>query len=129
MSGLKARLDGVAMDRVLLSGVRCALRVGVAAEERRTPQDCLVDVELGRDLAAAMGSDVVEDTIDYGRVFELVQGLARTEEFALLERFAGRLEEELRRSIHFQSLVIRVKKLRPPLPGSMEFAGIEIRRP
>jgi dihydroneopterin aldolase len=129
MSGLKARLDGVAMDRVLLSGVRCALRVGVAAEERRTPQDILVDVELGRDLSPALRSDDVRDTIDYGQVFELVQGLAREEEFALLERFAGRLEEELRRSLHYESLVIRVKKLRPPLPGSMDFAGIEIRRP
>lgn len=117
------------MDRVLLSGVRCALRVGVEAEERRTPQDCLVDVELGRDLSPALRSDAVRDTIDYGRVFKLVQELARAEEFALLERFAGRLEEELRRTFHFESLVIRVKKLRPPLPGAVEFAGIEIRRP
>ncbi len=116
------------MDRVVLHGVRCALRVGVAAGERRIPQDCLVDVELGRDLSAAMRSDAVADTIDYGRVFALVQGLAREEEFALLERFAGRLEEELRRAVPFDSLVIRVKKLRPPLPGSMDFAGIEIHR-
>lgn len=117
------------MDHVLLHGVRCALRVGVAAEERQIPQDCLVDVELGRDLSRAMRSDAVQDTIDYGRVFALLQGLAREEEFALLERFAGRLEEELRRSLAFESLVIRVKKLRPPLPGCMDFAGIEIRRP
>jgi dihydroneopterin aldolase len=116
------------MDLVVLRGVRCALRVGVSVAERRVPQDCLVDVELGADLQRAQRSDDVRDTIDYALVFDLVHQLAREEEFALLERFAGRLEEELRQSTHFESLVIRVNKLRPPLRGAMDYAGIEIRR-
>lgn len=116
------------MDRVILSGVRCALRVGVSRAERQVPQECLVDVELGCDLTAAARSDDVNDTIDYSRVFDLLQGLSRDEDFALLERFAGRLEEEIRRIVPFETLLIRVKKLHPPLVGSLEYAGIEIRR-
>ena len=119
---------GSRMDRVILSGVRCALRVGVAEEERREPQECLVDVELECDLTAAARSDDVRDTIDYARVFDLLQGLSRDEDFALLERFAGRLEEEIRRIVRCEALLIRVKKLHPPLPGSLDYAGIEIRR-
>jgi len=117
------------MDRIVLCGVRCALRVGVSAEERRIHQDCSVDIEIETNLSRALVSDDVRDTIDYARVFDIVLRLARTEEFALLERFAGRLEEELRGSTHSDSIVIRVKKLRPLLPGPLDYAGIEIRRP
>ena len=52
-----------------------------------------------------------------------------TWEYALLERFAGRLEEELRRDPDSKSLRISVKKLHPPLDGPVDYAGIEIRRP
>ena len=116
------------MDRVLLAGIRCRMRVGCSAEEREQPQDCLIDVELECDLTRAASTDDLNDSLDYGRVFELVQTLARGESFALLERFAGRLEEELRRTVRFHSVLIRVKKLHPPLPGELEYAGIEIRR-
>ena len=117
------------MDRVILSGIRCRLRVGVSPEERRNPQDCLVDVELERDLSRPMQTDDLQDALDYAQVFDLVQGLALEEEYVLLEGFAGRLETELRRALRFDGLVLRVKKLRPPLAGSLDYAGIEIRRP
>jgi dihydroneopterin aldolase len=116
------------MDRVILSGIRCGIRVGVTSEERRDPQDCLVDVELECDLSRATRTDDLQDTLDYSRVFDLVQGLSREEEFVLLEGFAGRLEKEIRSTMRFDSLLIRVKKLHPPLPGPVDFTGIEIRR-
>jgi len=104
-------------------------RIGVTAEERQRPQDCRVDVEIETDLSRAARSDDLRDTLDYGLVFAAVRRLARDEEFALLERFAGRLEEELRRTTPAGALVIRVQKMRPPLPGALDYAGVEIRRP
>ncbi len=117
------------MDRVILSGIRVRMRVGVTPAERRVPQDCVVDVELDRDLSRAMQTDELHDSLDYARVFEIVLGLAREGEFALLEGFAGALEKELRRAIAFDDLTIRVRKSKPPLAGSLDFAGIEIHRP
>lgn len=116
------------MDRVILSGIRCGIRVGVTSEERRDPQDCLVDVELECNLSRATRTDDLQDTLDYSKVVDLVLGLSREEEFTLLEGFAGQLEEGIRRSMRFDSLTIRVKKLYPPLRGTVDFAGIEIRR-
>ena len=117
------------MDRVILSGIRCRMRVGVSPEERSIPQDCRVDVELERDLSRPMRTDDLHDALDYARVFDLVQGLAREEEFALLEGFAGRLEAELHGAMGFEGLVIRVRKLRPSGAEMLDWAGIEIRRP
>jgi len=117
------------MDRILLRGVRCSVRIGVTSEERRAPQVCLVDVALERDLSRAAQTDDLQDTLDYACVFELIQRVAREREYALLERFAGRLEEELRSDPASKSLRIRVRKPHPPLDGSVDYAGIEIRRP
>ena len=116
------------MDRVVLAGIRCRMHVGCSAEERERQQECLVDVELECDLTRATSTDDLNDSLDYSRVFDLVHDLARSESFALLERFAGRLEEELRRAMRFRSVLIRVKKLHPPLSGDLEYAGVEIRR-
>lgn len=120
---------GSHMDRVLLNGIQCRLRVGVSPQERCEPQDCLVDVEMEHDLSQAARTDDLQDTLDYSRVFSLVQHLSSTEEFVLLERFAGRLAEEICHAVHCETLLIRVKKLHPPLAGSLAFAGVEIRRP
>lgn len=117
------------MDRILLSGVRCSMRVGVTSGERQRPQECLVDVELERDLSRAAQTDDLQDTLDYSQVYELIQRLSRDGEYALLERFAGRLEEELQRELAPEALRICVKKLHPPLNGPVDYAGIEIRRP
>ena len=117
------------MDRVILNGIQCRLRVGVSPQERREPQDCLVDVEMETDLARAARTDDLRDTLDYSRVFALVQHLSSNEEFALLEKFAGRLVEEIRQQVPCETLLVRVKKLHPPLAGSLAYAGVEIRRP
>ena len=117
------------MDRVILNGIQCSLRVGVSPEERREPQDCLVDVELESDLSRAARTDDLLDTVDYSRVFALVHQLSSSEEFALLERFAGRLAEEIHHSVRCEAMLIRVKKLHPPLAGPLAFAGVELHRP
>jgi len=117
------------MDRILLSGVRCSVRIGVTPEERRAPQECLVDIELERDLSRATQTDDLHDTLDYSRVFDLIQRVSREREYSLLERLAGRIEEELRTDPASKSLRIRVRKPHPPLDGSVDYVGIEIRRP
>ena len=116
------------MDRILLSGIRCALRVGVSQSERSTTQECLVDIELEIDLGQASRSDALQDTLDYGAVFSIVHELGREKQYRLLEGFAGALYERLRGAYSFESVLIRVKKLNPPLDGQLEFAGIELHR-
>lgn len=116
------------MDRILLIGIRCAMHVGVTSEERAVLQECLVDVELETDLQLASQSDQLQDSLDYSAVFQAVHDVAQEKRYRLLERFAGALEERLRRDFSLQGVVLRVKKLNPPLDGPLEFTGIELRR-
>ena len=116
------------MDRILLAGIRCALRVGVSHDERSTPQECLVDIELTTDLDQAARSDTLKDTLDYGAVFAAVHEVGRADDYCLLEGFAGALYEKLCGDHDFDSIMIRVKKLHPPLDGVLEYAGVELHR-
>ena len=116
------------MDRILLAGIRCALRVGVLEDERSTPQECLVDIELLTDLHQAARSDALQDTLDYGAVFNTVHEVGREKQYCLLESFAGDLYVRLCEVFSFESVLIRVKKLKPPLDGPLEYAGIELHR-
>ena len=116
------------MDRILLIGIRCVMHVGVSSEERAVLQECLVDVEMETDLQQASQSDQLQDSVDYSAVFLAVHEVAQQKPYRLLERFAGALEERLRRDFSFHGVVLRVKKLNPPLDGPLDFAGIELRR-
>jgi len=116
------------MDRILLVGIRCALRVGASETERSTPQECLVDLELVTDLHRAAHSDALQDTLDYGVAFNAVHEVGREKQYCLLEGFAGALFERLRETVSFKSVLIRVKKLKPPLDGPLEYAAIELHR-
>lgn len=116
------------MDRILLTGIRCGLCVGVSQEERSFPQECLVDIELVIDLDQAARSDALQDTLDYEAVFNTVHEVGREKQYCLLEGFAGALYERLRQAHSFESVLIRVKKLKPPLDGPLEFAGIQLHR-
>jgi 7,8-dihydroneopterin aldolase/epimerase/oxygenase len=128
-SGPGRGMPGEAVDRVILSGIRCWIRIGVTEFERQTPQECRVDVEMEYDLASAMRSDDLRDSLDYAHAFAIVREMAQEREFALLEGFAGALETALRRQCNFAGLTIRVKKLHPPFDGELDYAGIEVRRP
>jgi dihydroneopterin aldolase len=104
------------------------MHVGVSSEERAVLQECLVDVELETDLQRASQSDQLKDSLDYSAVFQAVHDVAHEKRYRLLERFAGVLEERLRRDFSLDGVVLRVKKLNPPLDGPLEFAGVELRR-
>ena len=57
-------------DRIILDAMVFQGTHGVYAEEQQTPQPFEVDVELALNLQPAGLSDDLEQTIDYGRVFD-----------------------------------------------------------
>lgn len=117
------------MDRIVLSGMRFSGRHGVSAAERELPQPLEVDLELLLGLAAAGKTDELDQTVDYAAVFQLVREIVESRSFRLLEALAETVADEVRLRWPVAGVVVRVRKLRVPVTGQLEWAGVEISRP
>jgi dihydroneopterin aldolase len=116
-------------DRIVLSNVRLDGRHGYYDWELGRPQPFEVDVELLLDLQPAGLEDDLEQSVDYGRVYEVVRQIVESTSYRLLEALAEAIAHEL--LIGFPSVdevAVRVRKPKVQLGGPLDFAGVEIRR-
>jgi FolB domain-containing protein len=114
------------MDRVVIRGllVRCVL--GVDAEERREPQDVLIDVTLHADLRKAGASDRLEDAVDYRAIKKQILAAAEGSRHQLVEALAERVAALCLADPRVRRVDVVVEK-----PGALRFArsaGVEITR-
>ena len=101
---------------------------GVSREEQATGGHYSVDVEIEADLARAGETDAVRDTVDYGEVHRLIREIGEGERFRLLEALAHRLAGAILEIRGIEGVRLRVLKHRPPLPGVVAYAAVEIER-
>jgi dihydroneopterin aldolase len=115
-------------DRIVLSGMKFTGRHGFTDEERASPQPFEVDVELLTNLQPAGVEDDLEKTVDYGRVFEICRELVESTNFKLLEAIAEGIAHEILMAMPVAEVGVRVRKLRVPVHGKLDHAGVEIWR-
>jgi dihydroneopterin aldolase len=115
-------------DRIVLANMRFQGRHGEHDWERAQEQPFEVDVELVRDLAAAGESDELTQTIDYGRVYDLVRDVVETRSYHLLEAIAEAIATDVRARYLVDEVVVRVRKPAVKLGGPLDHAAVEIRR-
>ena len=114
-------------DAILLEGILVPAALGVTAAERRMRRPVHIDVELGLCLRAAGESDRIRDTLDYGRVYDLIEEVAGTREHKLVEALGERIASALLERFSIDWVSVCVRKLRP-VAGALELAGIRITR-
>ncbi len=116
-------------DRIELRAMHFAGRHGVLPFEAVDAQPFEVDVVLELDLAPAGRADDLSRTVDYGAVFAAAREVVEGPHAALLETLAERIAAAvLAAHPPVAAAVVRVRKLRPPLPGELAWAGVEVRR-
>ena len=115
-------------DRIVLHDMRFHGRHGVEDAERRTTQPFGVDVEIVRDLGPAGRSDDLARTVDYGAVFAVCRDVVEGRSFRLIEALAEAIAEAILRSFPVAEVVVRVRKLEPPIKGTLAWAGVEVVR-
>ena len=101
---------------------------GVLPEERRLGQRFEVDLEIKTDLQKAGLSDELEDTLDYSRLFRLVEQVVTEERFNLIEALAERIAQKTAESFPVCELTVRVRKPNPPSPVHLDGVEAEIHR-
>ena len=115
-------------DRIVLANMQFQGRHGVYDYELLNPQPFEVDVELFRSLQTAGVDDDLEQTVDYGKVYEAVRQIVESTSFRLLEALAEAISHELLADFDVAEVMVRLRKPEVRLGGPLDYAGVEIRR-
>lgn len=108
------------MDSIHITAIRCYGYTGFLAEERVLGQWFEVDLTLWLDLAPAGSSDSIEDTLDYRQAISLVQHIIKTAKFALVEKLAEVIAEDLLKLEKVRQVRVQLSKPAAPIP---DFGG------
>lgn len=111
---------------IFLNGLRFHAFHGVMPQERLTGNDYRVDLKIDFPLEKAVGSDDMNDTLNYATVYTAVK-----EEMdvptQLIERVAYRIADRLFRTFKaINEVEIKVEKCNPPMGADCEGAGVEL---
>ncbi|MBF6556272.1 MAG: dihydroneopterin aldolase [Acidimicrobiales bacterium] len=123
-------IGGDGGDRIQLRGLRVLGTHGVLPEEKGRAQPFEVDLDLTVDLAAAVGSDRLADTVDYARVAHTtVEIVAGGPSYELLEALAGAIARAaLASDDRIAAVSVGLRKLQPPLAVDIATVGVQITR-
>jgi len=122
--------EGAGGDLILLRGLRLLGTHGVLPEEKGSPQPFELDLDLAVDLASAGKSDRLADTVDYGAVADRAAGMVSGDtSYELLEALAEAIAAAtLAADPRITTVVVGLRKLRPPLPMDIATVGVRITR-
>lgn len=110
-----------------ISGLRIWARHGVLPQERIIGNRYLVDATIYLDLAHAVQSDNLRDTINYADVVSLIIHEMQTPS-ALLEHVAGRILQQIAKKFpKAQKAEIRIAKLSPPISAQIDSCAVRMK--
>lgn len=102
---------------------------GLFKEEKKLGQRFVVDVELSTSLKAAGESDDMNDSIDYGKVFDAVKDIVEGKARNLIEAVAEEIAASLLKSFpSLEACSVKVTKPNPPIQGYYESVSVQIYR-
>ena len=116
------------MDTIELEGMEFHAFHGCLESERRDGNLFTVDFRGELDLSRAAESDDLQDTADYGRIYDIAAA-----EMAvpanLIENVAGRIADAIKSEFpRFARFSVRVSKKNPPVAGKAQWSRITIER-
>ena len=114
-------------DAILIEGIQIPASLGVTAAERALRRPVRIDLEVGCSLRAPGQSDRIEDTIDYGELFGVLEEVVTGREHQLVEALGERIAEALLASFEIEWVTLNIRKPNP-LPGVLDYAGVRLTR-
>lgn len=108
------------MDSIEITKISSYGYTGVLPEERVLGQWFEVDLTLWLDLSSAGTSDDLADTFDYRQAIALVQHIIKTAKFALIEKLAETIADNILALASTSKVRVKISKLAPPIP---DFGG------
>ena len=118
----------IGVDKIILSGMSFFAHHGVGEDERRRGQRFEIDAEIFLDIKPAAASDDIGKTVDYGLIHHQIAETVTGNTFYLLETLAETAAARILSNQLVEKVVIRVKKLEPPIAGRINSVAVEICR-
>lgn len=108
------------MDTIQIKDIGCYGYTGYLPEEQILGQWFKVDLTITIDLTVAGKSDRLEDTLDYRQVIAIVKNQIKNRKFALVEKLATVIAEEILQLNLVKQVRVQLSKPAAPIP---DFGG------
>jgi len=116
----------MAKYRVCLENIRLYGYHGASDNERELGQRFEIDVEIVADLSEAVTEDDMRKTVDYEKVYRMVESEVVNEKYHLLETMADKLARDLLETFGAIEVLVRIRKPSVPIAGSIDHVEIEV---
>ncbi len=116
------------MDRITLKNMVFYASHGVSLAERELGQRFEIDVAMFADLSPVAATDRLQGTIDYAKVYALVERVVTTRVFNLLETLAHTIAREILDAFPVQRVDVVVRKPRVPIRGTLDLVEVAVSR-
>lgn len=109
-----------------LEGMEFRACHGCLERERIAGNDFTVDFKGKMDMSSAVGSDRLEDAVNYALIYDVIAE-EMSQPSDLLEHVAGRIVLSLEKKFpEFSEFSVRVSKKRPPVDGVVQWSRITL---
>jgi len=117
------------MGKIVIEEMEFYAFHGHYQEEQIVGNRFLVDLEMDADLAAAAGSDNLNDAVNYQQAYQIIKNEMRRTKSNLLENIGKRILDALYAEMEgIEKATIRIRKLNPPMGGPIKSVGIKMSR-
>ena len=113
---------------IAITGLSLYTRLGVTPAEREIGQRLLIDITLEVGGTAATETDLVDDTVDYGEVCNLVALVAQQRTYHPLERLCTAIADRLLDDFGVDAVSVKAAKPEPPIPLPVEEVAVTVWR-
>jgi dihydroneopterin aldolase len=111
-----------------ITGLSLYTHHGVSEAEREVGQRLLLDLRMDVGESDATVTDLVEDTVDYAQVCQLVALVAQQRSYRTLERLCAAVADRLIDDFPVEYVWVKATKPEPPIPLPVEEVSVEISR-
>lgn len=117
------------MDKIYVNKMDFYGYHGVFPEENKLGQRFIVDLAVSADLRKAGQTDDLEDSVNYGELYQLCKDIVEGKPYKLIETVAEKIAVHILNNFPLISeATVKVIKPDPPIPGHYQSVAVEITR-
>ena len=116
------------MDIIRLKNMQFYGFHGVSESEKHLGGRFEVDLEMELPLKKSCDSDDLNDTVDYEKIYKIVDSCIKKDKFYLIEALANSIASDILQNFPINSLLVRVRKPHAPVKGVLDTVEVELER-